>query len=149
MRKNNEDLTKLKELDVGIRFRDRNRPRTRQGSGNFIRANNAKEMKVDPTACEEIRKEMDFINKTFERTVDLASKPEICKSAEHANIQHVISELEERLDELRYELENIRDTELAKREVWRVNVDLSAILEKIEVLLKFGTEARKSKNFFQ
>jgi len=147
--KNKEDISKLKELNVGIRFRDRNRPRTRQGSGKFVRANNTKEMKVDPSALAEIQKEMEYVNKTFERTVELAATPQIAKSEEHRNIQQVISELEERFEELNYELENIRDSELAKREVWRINVDVSAILEKIEVLLKYGPEQRRSKNFFQ
>merc|ERR1719216_428554 len=32
-----EDLTALKEVKVGIVFKDRNRPSSRQGSGNFIR----------------------------------------------------------------------------------------------------------------
>jgi len=145
--KNKEDLTKLKELDVGIRFYDRNRPSTRQGSGNFIRANNAKELKIDPAAIKEIEKEMETIKTTFKTVVELASKPEITQTAENANIQQVIAELEERIEELAYELENIRDTDLAKRETWRVNVDLTAILEKIEVLTKFDHQQRKSNIF--
>lgn len=61
----------------------------------------------------------------------------------------VLSELEERIEELTYEVANIRDTELAKREVWRANVDLSAIQEKVEVLLKHlsNKSDRRRSNF--
>lgn len=50
------------------------------------------------------------------------------------------------MEELTQEVANIRDTELAKREVWRANVDLNAMLEKVEVLSKLG-DRRKSNLF--
>merc|ERR1719216_141951 len=146
-KKRESDLTAVNELFVGILFKDRNRPMSRQGSGNFIRANSSKNLKIDPVALKEIEKDMDNLSKTYSKTIAMSQKPLITKSNQYANIQYVLSELEERIEELTYEVANIRDTELAKREVWRANVDLSAIQEKVEVLLKHlssKTNRRKS-----
>ena len=71
------DLTKLKELYVGIKFKDRNRPRSRQGSGNFIRANNSKTLKIDPESLKEIEKDMETLHKNFEKVTTLTAKPNI------------------------------------------------------------------------
>jgi len=144
--KNKEDITKLKELDVGIRFYDRNRPNSRQGSANFIRANNSKQLHVDPAAVKEAQKEMEMARATFKTILALSSKQEFTMP-ESANVLQVISELEERMDELSYELENIRDSELAKRETWRLNVDATTVLEKIEVLLKSNHKQTKASFF--
>jgi len=142
------DLSKLKELFVGIVFKDRNRPKSRKGYGSkFIRANSSTNLKVDPAALKEIERDMETLHKTYFKTSQLAQKPVITKSNQYANIQYVLSELEERIEELTYEVANIRDTELAKREVWRANVDLTAIMEKVEVLsskLSSKTNRRKS-----
>merc|ERR1712154_42564 len=143
--KREEDLTALKEVFVGIVFKDRNRPSSRQGSGNFIRANSSKNLKIDPIALKEIERDMDALNKAYAKTSALAAKPVITESNQYQNINYVLSELEERIEELKYEVANIRDTELAKREVWRANVDLSAIQEKVEVLLKhLGSRSSKA-----
>ena len=145
--KKESDLTKLTELYVGIEFKDRNRPMSRQGSGQFIRANSSKNLKIDPVALKEIERDMESLHKTYHKTAQMAQKPVITKSNQYGNIQYVLSELEERIEELTYEVANIRDTELAKREVWRANVDLSAIQEKVEVLsskLSSKTNRRKS-----
>jgi len=148
-KKRESDLTAIKELFVGILFKDRNRPMSRQGSGNFIRANSSKNLKIDPVALKEIEKDMENLSKTYAKTTQMSQKPLITKSNQYSNIQCVLSELEERIEELTYEVANIRDTELAKREVWRANVDLSAIQEKVEVLLKhLGNKSdRRRSNF--
>jgi len=148
-KKRESDLTAVNELFVGILFKDRNRPMSRQGSGNFIRANSSKNLKIDPVALKEIEKDMESLSKTYAKTIQMSQKPLITKSNQYSNIQYVLSELEERIEELTYEVANIRDTELAKREVWRANVDLSAIQEKVEVLLKhLGNKSdRRRSNF--
>jgi len=144
-RKREEDLTALKEVFVGIVFKDRNRPSSRQGSGNFIRANSSKNLKIDPMALKEIERDMEALNKAYQKTSALAARAVITESNQYQNINYVLSELEERIEELKYEVANIRDTELAKREVWRANVDLSAIQEKVEVLLKhLGSRSSKA-----
>ena len=71
------DLTALKELYVGIHFKDRNRPRSRQGSGNFIRANNSKTLKIDPESLKEIEKDMETLHKNFEKVSGLTQKASI------------------------------------------------------------------------
>mmetsp|Transcript_40427 Transcript_40427/g.64821 ORF Transcript_40427/g.64821 Transcript_40427/m.64821 type:complete len:508 (+) Transcript_40427:2038-3561(+) len=148
--KRESDLTACKEMYVGIHFKDRNRPMSRQGSGHFIRANSSKTLKIDPVALKEIERDMESLHKTYLKTSQLAQKTAITHSAQYKNIQYVLSELEERIEELSYEVANIRDTELAKREVWRANVDLSAIQEKVEVLLSrknTKTDNRRKSNF--
>jgi len=148
-KKRESDLTAIKELFVGIKFKDRNRPKSRQGSGHFIRANSSKNLKIDPVALREIEKDMETLSKAYAKTILMSQKPLIQQSNQYQNIQYVLSELEERIEELTYEVSNIRDTELAKREVWRANVDLSAIQEKVEVLLKhLGNKSdRRRSNF--
>jgi len=149
VKKRESDLSSMKTLFVGIEFKDRNRPMSRQGSGNFIRANSSKNLKIDPVALKEIEKDMESLSKTYSKTIAMSQKPLITKSNQYANIQYVLSELEERIEELTYEVANIRDTELAKREVWRANVDLSAIQEKVEVLLKhLGNKSDRRKSNF-
>merc|ERR1712087_1054406 len=141
------DLTALKEVKVGIVFKDRNRPSSRQGSGNFIRANSSKNLKIDPMALKEIERDMESLRKAYAKTSEMAARTVITESNQYQNINFVLSELEERIEELKYEVANIRDTELAKREVWRANVDLTAIQEKVEVLsskLASKTNRRKS-----
>merc|ERR1712218_617456 len=149
LNKKESDLTALTEVFVGIHFKDRNRPMSRQGSGNFIRANSSKNLKIDPVALKEIERDMESLHKTYHKTAQLAQKSVITMSNQYSNIQYVLSELEERIEELTYEVANIRDTELAKREVWRANVDLSAIQEKVEVLLKHlnSKSDRRKSNF--
>merc|ERR1712066_36930 len=90
---NESDLTKLTQLYVGIRFKDRNRPMSRNGSGKFIRANSSKTLKIDPVALKEIERDME----AYHKTAQLAQKPVITKSNQYANIQYVLSELEERI----------------------------------------------------
>jgi len=143
--KREEELSAVKEIFVGIVFKDRNRPSSRQGSGNFVRANSSKNLKIDPIALKEIERDMEALNKAYAKTSAMAAKPVITESNQYQNINFVLSELEERIEELKYEVANIRDTELAKREVWRANVDLTAVQEKVEVLLKhLGSRSSKA-----
>jgi hypothetical protein len=144
------DITQLKVLKCGIHFKDRNRPMSRAGSGKFMRANNSKTLKIDPMALREIERDMEGLHKTYQKVAQMSQKATILSSDEYPNIQYVLSELEERIEELTYEVANIRDTELAKREVWRANVDLNAIEEKVEVLQKLSSSSfgnRRRSNF--
>lgn len=86
-KKRESDLTAMKELFVGILFKDRNRPMSRQGSGNFIRANSSKNLKIDPVALKEIEKDMESLSKTYAKTIQMSQKPLITKSNQYSNIQ--------------------------------------------------------------
>merc|ERR1712048_678725 len=87
LKKNESDLTKLTQLYVGIRFKDRNRPMSRNGSGKFIRANSSKTLKIDPVALKEIERDMEALHKNYHKTAQLAQKAVITKSNQYANIQ--------------------------------------------------------------
>ena len=101
-----------------------------------MRANNSRQFKIDPVAMKQIERDMDALRRNFTRITQLAQRRNIARSHEYENISQVLSELEERIEELTHEVNNTRDTDMSKRDVWRANVDLSAIGEKTEVLMK-------------
>ena len=77
MIKEGKDVSKIDTLDVGVKFRDRNRPKSRRGSGNFVRANNSKHLKIDPEALKQIERDMEVLLKTFQRVSQLAQRDAI------------------------------------------------------------------------
>merc|ERR1712048_1178673 len=48
MKRKGENLSKMEKLEVEVGFRDRNRPQSRNHSGNFLRSHETKERQVDP-----------------------------------------------------------------------------------------------------
>ncbi|ETO15105.1 hypothetical protein RFI_22259 [Reticulomyxa filosa] len=116
LHKKGTDLTKLRDLIVPVNFKDRNRPQSRLGSGRFIRANESTERKVDSQELREVKKEMGDLKKSFERVKQLSQSPAILKSPEVDSVRLVISELEERFEELIQEINDTRDTEMSKRD---------------------------------
>jgi len=91
---------------------------------------------------------MSDLRKTFERVKHLSQSADVMKSEEVDNIRLVLSELEERLEELTQEVLETRDSEMSKRDVWRVSVDLQAIEEKIEVVAESTQKTKRRSNFW-
>jgi len=141
-------LKTLRQLMVPVSFKDRNRPQSRAGSGRFVRANQLNEKNVDSQELKELKKEMSDLRKTFERVKHLSQSADVMKSEEVDNIRLVLSELEERLEELTQEVLETRDSEMSKRDVWRVSVDLQAIEEKIEVVAESTQKTKRRSNFW-
>ena len=55
---------------------------------------------------------------------------------EWKSIEQILSELEERIEELEHEVINTRNTKIAENDVWRTRIDMEALKEKIQVLVK-------------
>jgi len=146
--KKGTDLKSVRQLMVSVSFKDRNRPQSRAGSGRFVRANQLNDKKVDSQELKELKKEMSELRKSFERVKQLSQSADVVKSEEVDNIRLVLSELEERLEELTQEVSDTRDTEMSKRDVWRVSVDLQAIEEKIEVVGESTQKTKRRSNFW-
>jgi len=148
LHKQGADMSKVRELIVPVNFKDRNRPQSRTGSGKFTRANDAKEERIDTQEWREVQKELEDLKKSFEKVKQLSQSPIVTKSEENDNIRMVLSEFEERLEELTQEVNNTRDTEMSKRDVWRGTVDLQAIEEKIEVVIESTQKTKRRSNFW-
>jgi len=70
--------------------------------------------------------------------------PIIQVSPEYHSTQQILSELEERIDELTEEVRNTRNTKIAENDVWRTKVDLESLREKIRVLIKQNAASYKN-----
>lgn len=148
LHKKGTELKTVRQLIVAVQFKDRNRPQSRVGSGRFIRANQSNDKKIDSQELREVKKEMSDLKKSFDRVKQLSQNPDVAKSEESENVRLVLSELEERLDELIQEVNDTRDTEMSKRDVWRAGVDLQAIEEKIEVVAESAQKSKRRSNFW-
>ncbi|ETO14916.1 zinc ion binding protein [Reticulomyxa filosa] len=145
-----KDLTQLRQLVVPVLFKDRNRPQSRVGSGKFVRADDSSHASdlVDPNELKEVKKELADFQKAFARVKLLAQRAPIAQSSHVDRIRLVLSEHEERLEELAHEVAHTRDTSISKRDLWRANVDLQAIEEKIDVVFECSKNSKRHSNFW-
>jgi len=148
IRKKGADLSKLSQIIVPLAFKDRNRPQSRRGSGKFVRSNQSTGKLIDSYDLKTISKEMTDLRKFFDQVKTKSQDPVLMKSEEMDMVRLVLSELEERLDELEEEITNTRDTEMSKRDIWRAGVDIQAIEEKIEVIIYSAPKGKRHSNFW-
>merc|ERR1712130_27668 len=123
MKKKGENLNKLEKLEVEVDFRDRNRPQSRNHSGNFLRSHETKERQVDPILQKKLIDDIAVLRKTFIEVSREANNPIVQSTKEYESIEQILSELEERIEELDHE-------------VWRTRIDLESLREKIRVIKK-------------
>merc|ERR1712176_1076981 len=136
MKKKGESLNKLEKLEVEVDFRDRNRPQSRNHSGNFLRSHETKERQVDPILQKKLIDDIGVLRKTFIEVSREANNPIIQSTKEYESIEQILSELEERVEELEHEVRNTRNTKIAENDVWRTRIDLESLREKIKVINK-------------
>jgi len=129
-----EDISKLRSLEVSVDFKDRNRPQSRSHSGNFLRSHETKDKEVDPTLYQKLVDDLTSLNKNFQEIKKLARDEAVQRSHEGTSINQILSELEERIEELKHEVVNTRSTKIAENDVWRTRVDMQALRENILVL---------------
>lgn len=138
-----EDLSRIDELKVEVDFRDRNRPQTRQHSGNFLRGHETKKREVDPVLHRKLIEDVDVLKKTFAEIKKLSASDALKTHPEFLSISQILSELEERIEELTLEVKHTRNTKIAENDVWRTRIDMEALREKIRVLIKQQKSASK------
>jgi len=131
-----EDLSALRSLEVSVNYKDRNRPQTRKNSGPSLRSDKAAVKDVDPAAYRRVVGDLEALRVLFQQVKALAQNESVQKSSESSSINQILSELEERIEELQDEVANVRSTKIAKHDIWRTRVDIQALREKICVLAK-------------
>lgn len=136
MKKRGENLAQLYTLEVEVDFRDRNRPQSRNHSGNFLRSHETKEREVDPVLQRKLIDDIGNLRKQFLEISREANNPVVQSTEEYASIEQILSELEERVEELDHEVRNTRNTKIAENDVWRTRIDLESLRDKIKVINK-------------
>jgi len=131
-----QDLSTLVSLEISVNFKDRNRPQSQNHSGAFLRSHETKEKDVDPKLYQQLIDDLMGITKYLQELRKLAQHEAVQKSYEGDSINQVLSDLEERNEELKHEVINTRNTKIAENDVWRTRVDIQALREKILVLIK-------------
>merc|ERR1711933_217753 len=140
-------LSKIDKLNVEVDFRDRNRPQSRNHSGNFLRSHETKERSVDPILQRKLIDDIAGLRKTFIEISREANNPIVQSTKEYTSIEQILSELEERVEELDHEVRNTRDTKIAENDVWRTRIDLESLRDKIKVITKqHKSQYKQSKN---
>ena len=135
-RSDNIKLNKMDKLLVDVDFRDRNRPQSRNHSGNFLRSHETKEREVDPILQRKLIDDIANLRKQFIEISREANNPIVQSTKEYESIEQILSELEERIEELDHEVRNTRNTKIAENDVWRTRIDLESLREKIKVINK-------------
>ena len=135
-RKGDTKLSSMDKLMVEVDFRDRNRPQSRNHSGNFLRSHETKEREVDPILQRKLIDDIGGLRKQFIEISREANNPIVQSTKEYESIEQILSELEERIEELDHEVRNTRNTKIAENDVWRTRIDLESLREKIKVINK-------------
>eukprot|EP00485_Elphidium_margaritaceum_P015460 CAMPEP_0202726334 /NCGR_PEP_ID=MMETSP1385-20130828/184559_1 /ASSEMBLY_ACC=CAM_ASM_000861 /TAXON_ID=933848 /ORGANISM="Elphidium margaritaceum" /LENGTH=698 /DNA_ID=CAMNT_0049392553 /DNA_START=37 /DNA_END=2133 /DNA_ORIENTATION=+ len=146
MKKKGEVLCKVEKIMVEVDFRDRNRPQSRDHSGNFLRSHETKEREVDVTLQRKLIDDIAGLRKLFTEIAREANNPIVQSTVEHESIQQILSELEERVEELDHEVRHTRNTKIAENDVWRTRIDLESVREKIKVINKQNKAEFKDKS---
>lgn len=146
--KSGKILRDFRVLEISTDFRDRNRPQSRNHSGKFLRSHETKEMEVDNALQKKCISDLNALRKLYQEINREASNPIVQSTTEFSSIGQILSELEERIEELDHEIQHTRNTKIAENDVWRTRVDLESLREKIRVLNKEhkSTYYKKSNN---
>eukprot|EP00484_Ammonia_sp_Unknown_P003240 CAMPEP_0197074714 /NCGR_PEP_ID=MMETSP1384-20130603/211248_1 /TAXON_ID=29189 /ORGANISM="Ammonia sp." /LENGTH=642 /DNA_ID=CAMNT_0042513555 /DNA_START=88 /DNA_END=2016 /DNA_ORIENTATION=+ len=139
-----EHLAKLESLEIDVDFRDRNRPQSRHHSGNFLRSHETKEREVDPILQRKLIDDIAALRKQFQEIAREANNEIVQSTKEYESVEQILSELEERIEELDHEVRNTRNTKIAENDVWRTRIDLESLREKIKVITKQSKAQYKS-----
>jgi len=131
-----EDLSALRSLEVNVNFKDRNRPQTRKHCGRFLRSDKVSEQDIDPAAYRRVLNDFKALRVLFQQVKELAQNETVQKSSESLSTNQILSELEERIEELKDEIANAKSIKIAQHDIWRTRVDIEALREKIYVLEK-------------
>merc|ERR1712154_44225 len=91
---------------------------------------------VDPILQRKLIEDIAGLRKQFIEISREANNPIIQSTKEYTSIEQILSELEERVEELDHEVRNTRNTKIAENDVWRTRIDLESLREKIRVIKK-------------
>jgi len=104
-------------------------------SGTTVR-NDTITKPFDPLTKQGLLNELSSLKKLYEE-VALQSLNSIARaSSEYPSIQRILSELEERIEELNDEISHSGNAKIVENGIWRTKVDVEALKDKIRVVIK-------------
>ena len=129
-------LHKVIQILVDVPYQDITKTKYRQCS-DAEKEKYLKQHKNNPDLIANIEAQKDLSKKMFINICKLMKLNNVLKSSEYNNLSLLVSEIEQRIEEIEYGLNN-KTADLAdlKRDVWVLKVDCTVIEEKLKVLSK-------------
>jgi len=130
-------LQDVVQIFVDVNYTDMTKPRYRQtrNADSPNKNEHAQEYNAHPDLVELIDHTLKQSRKAFKEIEKIAQTETVQKSQEYDNISTLISEIEQRFEDLEFSLvhQTIELVEL-KRDVWAIKVDVQVLDEKLKVL---------------
>jgi len=135
-----QNLTCIQKIWIkGLNYVDRNRP-MREQKNTIVRANMLPNRDIDVRTDKRNLSAVERFKKRVTKLVKLAKSGDVRNAHDHVNLMLSVNAIQDRLEELQVETRESMDSSHSKHDIWRLNVDLSSLEEKVQVL-------RKNKNF--
>jgi len=133
-------LHKVVQILVDVDFKDISKTKYRQCEDEAERKKFEVQHKNRPELVSTIATTLAQSKKIFASLVKISKGNNVQNSNEFENIQTLTSEVEQRMEEISYGLDN-KTAELTdlKRDVWVLKVDVTVLEEKVKVLSKIKT----------
>jgi len=133
-------LHKVVQILVDVDFKDISKTKYRRVEDEAERKKYEIQHKNRPELVNTISTTLQQSKKIFASLEKISKSNNVQNSNEFENIQTLTSEVEERMEEISYGLEN-KTAELTdlKRDVWVLKVDVTVLEEKVKVLSKIKT----------
>jgi len=132
-------LHKVVQILVDVDFKDISKTKYRTCTDDERRKYEVQH-KNRPELVHTIDTTLQQSRKIFQSLVKISSTNNVQNSNEYVNVQTLTSEIEERLEEIEYGLQNkTADLTDLKRDVWVLKVDVTVLEEKVKVLSKIKT----------
>lgn len=123
----------------GLTYVDRNRPK-REQKNMVVRANMLMERKIDVRVNKRNNTAVERFQKRVKKLLKLAKSGHVRNTYDHVNLMLSVAAIQDRLEELKVETRDSMDSSYSEHDIWRLNIDLECLEEKVQVL-------RKNKNF--
>jgi len=81
--------------------------------------------------------------KLYEETTLESFNTNAQASSEFPSIQQILSDLEQRIEELKEEVVTTHNIKATKKSIWRARVDTEAVRDKIQVLVQENAPAKR------
>jgi hypothetical protein len=133
-------LTSIQKIWIrGLNYVDRNRPK-REQKHIIIRANMLLQRDINARVDKRNLSAVKGFKTRVTKLVKSAKSGNVRNTDDHVNLMLSVTAIQDRLEELQVETRESMDSAHSKHDIWRLNVDLSSLEEKVQVL-------RKNKNF--
>jgi len=133
-------LTSIQRVWIkGLSYVDSNRPKREQNKV-IMRANMLSQRDKDARIDKSNKSAVERFEKRVTNLIKLSKSGDVRNSDDHVNLMLSVASIQDRLGELRVETRESMNSSRSKSDIWRLNIDLKSLEEKVQVL-------RKNKNF--